>query len=85
MAAGNRHLGYKELLNDIEERSPGSKAAFLFNFFERGHERFAADAVEEREELRPCAECGSPTPAEVSAFCRLRATRDPQIPVTVET
>ena len=26
MAAGNRHLGYKELLNQIEERSPGTKA-----------------------------------------------------------
>ena len=42
MAAGNRHLGYKELLNEIEERSPGTKAAFLFGFLERGHERFAA-------------------------------------------
>src|SRR6185437_12725420 len=42
MAAGNRHLGYKELLNDLEERSPGTKAAFLFGFVERGHERFAA-------------------------------------------
>jgi len=30
MAAGNRHLGYKEVLNALEERSPGSKAAFLF-------------------------------------------------------
>ena len=44
MAAGNRHLGYKELLNDLELRSPGSKAAFLFGFVERGHARFAADA-----------------------------------------
>ena len=41
MAAGNRHLGYKELLNEIEDRSPGTKAAFLFGFLERGHERFA--------------------------------------------
>ena len=62
MAAGNRHLGYKELLNEIEERSPGTKAAFLFGFLERGHERFAADAVEEREDLHPCPECGAPTP-----------------------
>ena len=36
MAAGNRHLGYKELLNEIEERSPGTKAAFVFGFLERG-------------------------------------------------
>ena len=55
MAAGNRHLGYKEMLNQIEERSPGTKAAFLFGFLERGHDRFAGDAVEERDDLRPCA------------------------------
>jgi uncharacterized protein (TIGR00269 family) len=73
MAAGNRHLGYKEALNTIEERSPGSKAAFLFGFLERGHERFVDDAVEEREELRPCAECGASTTGDVCAFCRLRA------------
>ena len=52
MAAGNRHLGFKEMLNSLEERSPGTKAAFLFGFLERGHERFAADAEVERDELR---------------------------------
>ena len=34
MAAGNRHLRYKETLNDIEERAPGAKAAFYFQFLE---------------------------------------------------
>ena len=52
MAAGNRHLGFKEMLNALEERSPGTKAAFLFGFLERGHERFAADADVERDDLR---------------------------------
>jgi len=72
MAAGNKHLGYKEILNALEDRSPGSKAAFLFGFFERGHERFAATASEERESLGSCRECGSPTTTEVCAFCKLR-------------
>ena len=72
MAAGNRHLGYKEALNAIEERSPGSKAAFVAGFFDRAHARFAPDAVEEREELSPCVACGAPTPGDVCAFCRLR-------------
>ena len=85
MAAGNRHLGYKELLNGIEDRSPGTKAAFLFGFIERGHERFAADAVEEREDLHPCPECGAPTPADVCAFCRLRSRAVRSIPVRAET
>ena len=73
MAAGNRHLGYKEVLNALEDRSPGTKAAFLFGFLERGHERFAGDADDERDELRPCRVCGAPTPGDVCAFCRLRS------------
>jgi uncharacterized protein (TIGR00269 family) len=73
MAAGNRHLGYKEVLNGIEDRSPGSKAAFLFGFVDHVHERFADDELaNDRAALRPCATCGSPTTAETCAFCRLR-------------
>jgi uncharacterized protein (TIGR00269 family) len=72
MAVGNRHLGYKEALNAIEERSPGAKASFLFGFLERGHERFAADVAAERAALTACRHCGAPTTGEVCAFCRLR-------------
>jgi uncharacterized protein (TIGR00269 family) len=72
MAAGNRHLGLKDVLNTLEDRSPGTKAAFLFGFIERGHDRFAADADEERDALQPCSQCGAPTPGDVCAFCRLR-------------
>ncbi len=72
MAAGNRHLGYKEALNAIEDRSPGTKAAFLFGFLDRGHARFDDAIDEERAGLLPCASCGAPTPGEVCAFCKLR-------------
>jgi uncharacterized protein (TIGR00269 family) len=77
MAAGNRHLGYKDVLNALEDRSPGTKAAFVFGFLERGHERFAPDAVAERDALRECSVCGAPTPGEVCAFCRLRRQATP--------
>jgi uncharacterized protein (TIGR00269 family) len=73
MAVGNRHLGYKEVLNEIEERSPGSKAAFLFGFLDRAHGRFVDDVVEERGDLHACTQCGAPTPGDVCAFCRMRA------------
>jgi tRNA-5-methyluridine54 2-sulfurtransferase len=73
MATGNRHLGYKNALNEIEERSPGSKAAFVFGFLERGHGRFTDEVDGARDELRPCAVCAAPTPGEVCAFCRMRA------------
>ncbi|HEX6310118.1 MAG TPA: tRNA(Ile)-lysidine synthetase [Acidimicrobiia bacterium] len=73
MAEGNRHLGYKEVLNDLEDRSPGTKAAFLFGFLDRAQPLFAGDARDEREGLGECAICGSPTTGEICAFCRLRA------------
>ncbi|MCU4184654.1 adenine nucleotide alpha hydrolase family protein [Acidiferrimicrobium sp. IK] len=76
-SAGNRHLGYKAALNDIEVRSPGSKAAFYFGFLERIAPLVAGVAEEERRDLHPCPECGSPTVADLCAFCALvaKATR----------
>ena len=52
MAEGNRHLGFKEMLNALETRSPGTKAAFLNGFWSRGHDAFAETADDERAELR---------------------------------
>ena len=72
MAAGNRHLGYKELLNALEERSPGSKASFLFGFLDRAQPQFAEAAGTERDGLGACSRCGSPTTGDVCAFCRLQ-------------
>src|SRR5438105_14981590 len=71
MAEGNRHLGYKAALDAIEERSPGSKAAFYLGFLERASHRFVADAAVEQERLGPCSSCGAPTTGDVCAFCRL--------------
>jgi len=74
MAAGNRHLGYKEALNAIEDGSPGAKHAFYFEFLAKASALFQPLAEAERDEnLRPCAECGSPTTGEVCAFCALVA------------
>jgi len=72
MAEGNRHLGFKEVLDSLEDRSPGAKAAFVFGFVDRAHEYFTDDAGAEREGLRECVVCGSPTTSDVCAFCRLR-------------
>jgi tRNA-5-methyluridine54 2-sulfurtransferase len=72
MAEGNRHLGFKEVLDALEDRSPGAKAAFVFGFVDRAHDYFTDDAGAEREGLRECVVCGSPTTSDVCAFCRLR-------------
>jgi uncharacterized protein (TIGR00269 family) len=82
MAVGNKHLGYKEALNDIEERSPGSKAAFVMTFWERAHERFETEAEAARDELQMCSSCGAPTPGDICAFCRMRS-RAVGEPITV--
>ena len=71
MAAGNRHLGYKDALSNIESRSPGTKAAFYNGFLARAAELVAHVAEEERDGLQRCANCGAPTTAELCAFCRL--------------
>ncbi len=79
MAAGNKHLGYKEALNAIEATSPGSKHDFYFGFLAKASDRFTPDATAEQAGLAACQRCGAPTPGEVCAFCRLveRATSVP--------
>jgi uncharacterized protein (TIGR00269 family) len=72
MSVGNRHLGYKDALNAIEERSPGTKSAFYSGFLERGAELVAHAGEQSREGIHACSNCGAPTTSrEVCAFCRL--------------
>ena len=73
MSAGNKHLGYKDALNEIELRSPGSKSDFYFGFLRRAAQHFrdvgAGDADDPT--LQVCTRCGAPSNADVCAFCRL--------------
>ena len=71
MAAGNRHLGYKEALNAIEVQSPGSKHAFYFGFLDKLAPAFEAEAEVDKEALGRCVRCGAPSAGEICAFCRL--------------
>jgi uncharacterized protein (TIGR00269 family) len=71
MSAGNKHLRYKDALNMIEAASPGSKQAFFHKFLGQAAPFFAEAAEELRGELGACTTCGSPTPNEICAFCRL--------------
>jgi uncharacterized protein (TIGR00269 family) len=71
MAAGNKHLRYKDALISIEAASPGSKQAFFHKFLSQGAPFFAEAAEELRDELKSCETCGAPTPNDICAFCRL--------------
>ncbi|HNS51607.1 MAG TPA: ATP-binding protein [Anaerolineae bacterium] len=71
---------YKELLNDLEMRSPAAKQQFYLHFLqarESGVIRFSAQAGgggegESGPPLQICTRCGQPTVAlDLCAFCRL--------------
>ena len=71
MAAGNKHLEYKDLLNSMEVASPGAKHNFYFGFLERAAALFADDAAEAGASLTRCTRCGSASSNDICAFCRL--------------
>ena len=71
MAVGNKHLGYKEALNAIEEQSPGSKHAFYFGFLDRAVDRFGGASEGDGTDVGTCVRCGAPAGGEVCAFCHL--------------
>ncbi|MEX2626278.1 MAG: ATP-binding protein [Ilumatobacteraceae bacterium] len=89
MAHGNRHIAYKEALNAVEARSPGTKASFYHGFVERMAPLLAARTADGHsldgvDGLGSCSSCGSPTTADVCAFCRLVDTASAHEPVPVE-
>ena len=66
-AEGATSILYKEVLNIIEHRSPGTKIRFYKEFIlkKKEFERFR-----ELEELRECSICGQLTTREICAFCK---------------
>lgn len=83
MAAGNRHLGYKDALNQVEAASPGTKHDFYFGFLERAAAAFRAGQLEGAETLGWCERCGAPTPGDLCAFCRLEERASGAEPVAL--
>jgi len=69
-SVGASSLFYKDLLNRIEERSPGTKWAFYSQFVEQIQPLLGEKFPE--PELKPCSRCGMPTTAEICSVCRMR-------------
>jgi uncharacterized protein (TIGR00269 family) len=67
-ARGATSLLHKEILNRMEEASPGAKHNFVFGFLEKA--RSAFDRVEATV-LHECTRCGQVTTGTVCAFCKL--------------
>jgi uncharacterized protein (TIGR00269 family) len=85
MAAGNKHLGYKEALNQIEAQSPGSKLDFYIGYLKRASSRFVSEAEAEQGNLAPCERCGAPTTGQLCAFCKLVERSSGAEPVQLRT
>jgi len=59
---------YKSIMNQIEEKMPGTKLRFYKGFLKIKKDTFGD---EKPAELKPCIRCGYPTTAEICSFCRL--------------
>ncbi len=67
MAKGSKMLLYKEILNRLEEESPGTKQNFYLSFLKRRK----ADGEPSDPPLNDCLVCGRPTTGSVCGHCRL--------------
>ncbi|MBI5197080.1 MAG: adenine nucleotide alpha hydrolase family protein [Nitrospirae bacterium] len=79
MSVGAKQLVYKELLNRLEEESPGSKQTFYWKFLKDGYPVF--EKAETGVSLRECSSCGQVTTGEVCSFCRLTGKIPPNPPL----
>jgi uncharacterized protein (TIGR00269 family) len=67
-AKGATSIAHKEILNRMEDASPGAKHNFLFGFLEKARPAFErAEGVT----LNECARCGQVTTGTLCAFCKL--------------
>jgi len=67
-AKGATSITHKEILNRLEDVSPGAKHNFLFGFLDKARAAFErAEGVE----LNECTRCGQVTTGTVCAFCKL--------------
>ncbi len=71
-AKGSTTNFYKELLNQLELKSPGAKQQFYLQFLRARAAGQVAFVEADEGELHPCTRCGQPTTAgDLCAFCRL--------------
>lgn len=81
MAAGNKHLTYKDALNLVEVESPGSKHAFYHQFLRRAADAFDAETA--AHDGNRCTRCDAPSANEICAFCALveRCAPPAEVPI----
>ncbi len=74
---GATTLFYKELLNQLEESSPGAKQMFYLSFLQARREGRLLPAEASEVKMERCQRCGQPTTVpDLCAFCRLWETEE---------
>ncbi|MFN3698997.1 MAG: ATP-binding protein [Dictyoglomus sp.] len=68
MSIDAQSLIYKEVLNTLENHSPGTKEHFYYGFLEKGQKYFKEE--EKKISLQNCKICEQPTTTEICGFCR---------------
>ncbi len=75
-STGSKQLVYKDILNKLEETTPGIKMNYYASFLNARADEFFVSAEkparQSDQELHPCPVCGQPTSSKgACAFCRL--------------
>lgn len=68
MSKGAKMFLHKEMLNKLEEASPGTKHKFYLGFLER---KASFSPLEKEENPHCCSSCGQPSQGALCSFCRL--------------
>lgn len=74
MAKGAKMLVYKDVLNRLEAKSPGTKQAFYLGFLDREEKTRPTPLTmseSDRATLQACTVCGQPTAAKVCTYCKM--------------
>ncbi|HDZ36669.1 MAG TPA: TIGR00269 family protein, partial [Thermococcus sp.] len=73
-AVGATTIEYKGILNEMEEKRPGTKINFIKGYLRKKH-LFEAELQE--AELRECKVCGMPSSGKACSFCRFWRREEP--------
>ncbi|AFK22030.1 TIGR00269 family protein [Pyrococcus sp. ST04] len=73
-ARGATTLDMKAVLNELEEKRPGTKFNFVRGYL-RKKNLFEVEI--KRQELRECKICGMPSSGEICAFCKFWGLKEP--------
>ena len=71
---GASSIEYKILLNQLEEKHPGTKLKFYSDFIKKIYPIFKEYQREDKKSLKKCKICGEPSYTDICSVCRLKAT-----------